>query len=307
MELGALSGDMGAKSEMGEIIAVHPESWTVDVKTYLTEKEMKGLQIGMPFCSADNGAMFGQMPEIGAIGYVTFPSDGTDPYITNFIMPLSMSESYKGGRPKVNVGDAVIRTTSGNMILVRRGDIIIISAGSGIAQRHYIGGKNTIRDICRTYRMESAGGFMEWGPNSLLLSKLGVSPTSFKIAIKKFEKDIIPLLSIEMGTPKNALPNIILKMALVTQTYKATLDILGNSFEKALTKRIKGILAIILSAPAVHLGGIIATEGVLLGNIFSAIYMEHTHEVIKEGIPTLVPHNVGLVPSAISKKVRVSS
>ena len=275
---------MRMKSELAEVIKVNKENWTIDVKTVLEGKDLNDVQVAASYCSPANGAVMGAMPEVGSTCYVTQPPGKEAPYASNFVMPDSLSEGKKGGRPDINPGDVVLRTTAGNQIMVRRGDVIIISSGTGIAQRHYIGRRNTIRDVCGKYRMETAGGFVEWGPSVNIPLPDGTAPTAMRIGIKKVEGGIgpsIPDLVMQFGTSTEGFgvdpnPTSVVNISLTNFLYTYTLDLLGNALEKAVSKYIEAQSSITLKAPIVKLGGPQAVEGLVQGS-FIDLFWGHTH------------------------------
>jgi hypothetical protein len=228
--------------ELAIIDTVNTDRWTVDVTTLLSNKSIKDVQISGLLANANNGAMMGAVPEVGAIGYINMAASRNEYAMTTFVMPFSRAESFKGGRPQLNAGDILLRSNSGNQILIRKGDIITISAGTGLAMRTFTGKTNTIKDICGSYQLETAGGNISWGKNNLLPLATGTSPTCLTVEVKT--TDILePTITIDIGTIVDEIMQQIRVKIMDIKTgndvYKLTVDTIGNAVETAVSKKIE--------------------------------------------------------------------
>jgi uncharacterized protein YjlB len=319
-------------TQLAEVVSVDTESWTVGVSTVTSNKFIPDVQIALPYCAPPVGAMIGAVPETGTFCYVTEADDGSYAYASNFIMAYNADEEYAGGRPTdLSPGDILFRTNSGNSIALKKGDVMVLSAGSGLASRTYLGKANAIRDVCRLYRLETTSGFIEMGtptkaggagaltaPPSSLLELAGEDPAAFKIGIKRIESDVLPTLTIEMGNIANSVPKPdkgvtttpVIKVELTLQQFQYLVDSLGAVYEKVLSKYLEATAFITLKAPIVNLGGelgesLVQSDFILgpTGTGVGSVFMNHTHPGDNQVVnPASVP--LAAVSQVITTKTR---
>lgn len=315
-----------SKISLATVTAVDVDNWMVSATT-LDGHNFPKVLLATPYTHNQDGAITGPIPEVGSLGYL-LQADVDDqkdmPSMFAFRCPFNYSEGFKGGKPesdKVQEGDFIIRANGGTEILVKKSGDIIMSSGTGIAQRQMSGETNSIRDICSNYSLTTAGGFLEWRQESIVPDAAGLTPYTLSLGIKKNPLDVDSRLLIELGEIFLE-PEGIAKIKLNTLpgipagTYEFSLDILGNVIEQVLSKKIAAVVQIVLEG-IVRLGGETAANQSILGNIFSDLFLHHVHDTPKGGEsfgplyrlgPTTVPINPvtqGWMNSSLSTKVFV--
>lgn len=272
----------GASSviELAEVVSVDPKTWTLNLRTIFSQKDINDAQPLSCYCDVKNGGFVGALPEAGSTCYVMSSSDGSPPVVLGFIMPYNLDEGSAGGRPQdISEGDIILRSTSGGAIMVKRGDVISIETGRGVAKRIYSGRNGLIQDISSTYRLETQAGSVQFGPRKTAISSLGNQKLYFKMDIKrdvKIPATPVPDLRIELGDIED-LPNGVMRILLPTTLYEQTLDILGNSVETSVTKKIGATSNITLEAPIISIGGESAADSAILGSFATELFVPHIH------------------------------
>jgi len=313
-------------TELAEITAIDLDKWTVDVTTKFTEQHYIDVQIPGAYCHV-GGAYIGAAPEEGGLCYIMWSDDAPkDRAILTYLMPYSFAEGYKGGRPgtdQIGPGDAIICTNTGNQILVKQDDSIIIASATGVASRVYDGRAQTIVDLADSYSLSTGGGFIEWRSNELLTLNSGISPVTFTLAAKKTKADLLPIFQIEIGNIDGGDPTNIMKVSVnpvpevfeslglsldgLTSLYERTISLLGVSIEKCLTKVIEAEMITLKASTRtggfgiVSLGEDLATEPLLKGQLFIDLLTEilSTHRHSPAG-GTIDPVTLALLPSLAS-------
>ena len=273
-----------AKIEIATVESVDLDNWTLTVKTGVTERVLDNVTIGALHTDINKGSTFSMIPETGSLGYVMFPDDNEDePTWLAGKMPYNFAEGYRGGRPEkdeIEEGDAIIRTTGGSELLVKRNGDIVIGGGEGAARRIYKGRTDSIMDMCGNYVLATKGGVIEWRKNKISPLETGASPVTLAVSAKKTEMDPFPWINLEIGNIENEPQNVI-KLSLSAipgmdvSTFKHTVDMLGNVIEQVMTKKI--IANQIITEGLTKLGSESAMERVLKGNTFKDLFLNHTH------------------------------
>jgi hypothetical protein len=300
--------------ELATIEEVDAKTWTVTVSTVLSNKLYRGVQIGSAYLNSTNGAMLGALPEVGSVGYILTGEGETQKVLSYYSTPFNHSEHFKAGRPEINPGDIVMRGTSGNEVIVRRGDVITISAGTGLAMRTYTGKDNSIKDICGNYTLETSGGYMKWGTDNLNPSPTGVSPTYLKAEFRKAD-GLDSTIMIDIGTIiDDALQQIKVRVLdlLGTELYKSTVDVTGKSIETCTSKKIEstgtltlGNIEILTTTGHVKLGAVGSTnfEQAILGSFLTSEYANHFHSgpyaTLVESDPAIIARLLAYLSSVV--------
>ena len=194
--------------ETGQIINVDIAHWTVDVRTKNTHRQLLDKQVCAPYLHFHHGEGIYAMPEVGAKCMVCSPSDD-DPFILCFITAFEREPSgepstqpeggeeeeeapsevtFRGGRPKLQQGDVMMRTRDGNQVWLHRGGMVEIGA-THMAKRVYIPIGNMIRDVFQNYQARSTAGDMIWKTLRSDTDPAGDAKTAFTLAARRFAQD----------------------------------------------------------------------------------------------------------------------
>jgi len=146
--------------ESAQVINVNPPLYSVD---FVTQHSMRYYG-DVPFMSPYMHHYFGEgvyiMPEVGAMCWVCWPSDGEHPFILGYAPPPG-EEGWRATRKDLNPGDIHMSTRDGNGITIRRGGVVQVMAGP-LAQRLYLPIHRMIRDVCSQYELRTFGGELTW-------------------------------------------------------------------------------------------------------------------------------------------------
>ena len=146
--------------EMGVVVEVHPENWTVDVFCDQRRKDLTDVPWACPYLDGDgSGSYF--FPEPGAQVLLLTLSDREDSPIVLGFAPRSAGSSWRNKRPRMSPGDHGLTTRGGGRVFVRRSGMVEVGSSS-MARRFYFPNDHLIRDICQRYEMYTAVGSMAW-------------------------------------------------------------------------------------------------------------------------------------------------
>ena len=168
------------------ITHVNYEQYTVDVDTVTTNKsDITDIPVASMYAHQHHGGTAFSMPEIGAYCYLFESADGTK-FVMGFVVnpsPVSkelvdengqvvqagaaLLPNYGGRRGLLEAGDHILATKDGNMVAVRSGGVVQISATS-LCQRLLIPVENLIRDYFQRYEARSPLGEITWGHETIV-------------------------------------------------------------------------------------------------------------------------------------------
>lgn len=164
-------GGTGARIYEGTVVDVNLVLWTVDVVSAFDSKIWPEVQISSPYIHSNNGEGIYAMPDVGAKCHVCIPSEGSPPFVLDFIMVHEAKQTdtegeveepaYSGGRERAKMGDIYIKGRNGNFVTLHRGGVLQIGA-TELAQRIYIPLQNLVTDISQNYRHYNTGGSINW-------------------------------------------------------------------------------------------------------------------------------------------------
>ena len=178
---------------------VNTSDYTVDVTTVRTMQIITDLPISVPYTHYLGGEGMYGMPDVGALVWICFPSDGDFPFVLGFSAPSDTGTgSFKANRKKLEMGDQVIMGRPGNMVYVQKNGIVEI-ASTPLARRLYIPVDNLIRDIAQNYKMNVVGGNWQWLTAKDSDDPSGKVPIKFLLGVKEFADDKRALVTLEMA------------------------------------------------------------------------------------------------------------
>ena len=194
----------------GTVVAVYPESRTIDVEVDLSgESDIhSNLAYGTLYTNVATGTHVDFVPEVGAKCLVLTLSDGSDPVVMGWVSaPRHGSfakededepeEDYMGGRLGLAPGDIAMYNARGATVLLRKGGTLQIGA-SPLAQTVYIPIDNFIRHFFQNYEAKSLLGTLYWKHGAI---KTGDEETSAQLywGMKKDVEDSFVTINVRAG------------------------------------------------------------------------------------------------------------
>lgn len=223
------SGQGPAYVEEGVVADINIRNFTVDWVSNYSDKKIFDIQWASPYLHPYNGEGIFVMPEIGSVCFVTFPSDGSPPFVSAFVAPMeaegkpeaedlsasvgeedpeeidTLPSTRSTGEPSEgsnNAPDASFRAgrpriNPGDIMLRTRDENFVALRRGGvveigatsIAQRIYIPIRNLIRDVCENYAMDSLSGSIKWEVMRQEEDPDGNAPTEFEYITREFAQD----------------------------------------------------------------------------------------------------------------------
>ena len=180
--------------EMGKVIGVDIENFTVDVHCEMSGRIHQDIQILSPYMHHNNGEGVSVLPEVGAVCVTAMLSDGNPPVLVAFAAALEEmfveeeadppdtqeledegsleaeeppdeeskpSYSYRNGRGLQRMGTINLTTRDGNFLKLRRGGVVQIGANP-MTQTIYIPVRNLIRTFAENWELDLVGGSSRW-------------------------------------------------------------------------------------------------------------------------------------------------
>lgn len=188
--------------EKVRVINVNNVDWTVNVVTFEAGKRHFDVQVMSPYFHYDNGEGMYVMPEVGALGWICYPSSGgfDTPFLLGFAAPFDEgSASFRSNRQTLQPGDMMMRTRDENFVIVRRGGVVQLGA-TPTAQRIYVPVRNFIRDFCENYQLFTFGGELTWITERDDKTETGDAPTTFRLKAKEKANDKEHIAELTIGS-----------------------------------------------------------------------------------------------------------
>lgn len=181
-------GEMQAASiETGVVIAVHVDTWTVDVATQHSDKPLRKIPWVAPYLHHELGQGIYFVPEVGASCVICVPSDGQASAFVLAFLPPPEGETYQAGRVELDPGDVALTTRGGAYVIARSSGVLQLGCG-GTAQRFYLPLTQTIRDLAQQYHMATLGGELRWEAD---VSEGDTTPTRLVLKAKRKAEETV--------------------------------------------------------------------------------------------------------------------
>ena len=150
--------------EMGIIVEVHPEDWTVDVYCDQRRKVLSDVPWSSTYLDPEgNGSYY--FPEPGSQVLLLTMSDREDSPLVLGYSPMSSGASWRNKRPRLSPGDHAVTTRGGGRLFLRRSGMVEVGSSS-MARRFYFPADHLIRDICQKYEVYTGVGSFAWQQDS---------------------------------------------------------------------------------------------------------------------------------------------
>ena len=181
--------------QIGEIIAVDSERWTLSLRAELTKEKYMDVPIPSTYSHHAEGEGIHFMPEVGARCLFTRSKDSVVPLV--FVPPASTG-GYAGNRPALNPGDLALLTRDQNGIRIRRGGMIEILA-SPTCYTAYIPADDSIFSFAENRHTYAPGGEIQWLSERPEEVPTGRTPTRLFIDLKEYAEDLAASITAEIG------------------------------------------------------------------------------------------------------------
>lgn len=235
-----VSSLQNVRIEVGRILAVDTENYTVDVRSEFSEQPSYRIPILSPFCEQESGAGFRYQPTAGETVLMLTTSDNYR-CILGFI-PIQEEGSMGAGFPPMNSGDCFMLSRNGSFMKMYGGGVLQIGS-TPIATTMYIPIRNLVHTIGENIILDSLAGSLEFSVGRKEDSSEGKSPTNLEIKVKEFANDSNEITRIKMGA--DLAFGITVKDSGNGETTKATIELtkdgdLKISLTQNLSINVKG-------------------------------------------------------------------
>jgi hypothetical protein len=238
-----------AQIEQGRVLDVDPSTWTVTVGTSFSDRPQSGVTFGGGYVHPARGEGDHCMPEIGALCWICWPSDGNRPFVLAWAAAANEGD-FTSNRPPLNPGDHYRGTRDGNFVWVRRGGVIQIFS-SALCQMLFLPATNTLQMLLQNLQINTLGGDLTWAIGIPQNTTDGTRPALFTLAAKQFADDPNPIAVLQVGSHDGD-PSTILSLAIAAsgaagaaQQFNLKADDSGN-----LTWALQGNMSITVQGTA---------------------------------------------------------
>jgi hypothetical protein len=184
-----------ATVQLGEILEVDADRWTVTVRAEMTREVYRFVPIPSSYGHRAEGEGIHYMPEPGSRCLLVISRDIVVPLV---FIPPSSGGGYAGNRPALNPGDIALLTRDQNGIRIGRGGLVEIQAtpSSYIALNPTT---DSIFSFAENHQCCSPGGTVTWSSDRPEEIPSGRTPTRLHAQFREFAEDPEPCVDIEIG------------------------------------------------------------------------------------------------------------
>lgn len=180
------------------VVAVNPSNYTVDlISDGPNSVSAADVPWMVPYRTSDGGGI-DFMPEAGSTCWTLWHESDTLPIIMGFSSQFHRNTNWAAGRRPMNPGDIMLWTKNDNRIVCRKGgNIEIVSTKE--CRRYYIFARHAIEETCRSWKMTTRGGELDWSVDDKKLSAKEGAPALLKISAKQFAQDAAASVTLQAG------------------------------------------------------------------------------------------------------------
>ena len=185
---------------LGRVIDVDVENYSVSVATTVARKVYTDMPFATPYQHFAGGEGIYFMPEVGSMCWICEPSDHNKPFVIGWA-PVRRNDNgkdFSSNKMPLNPGDIYLGTRDENFIILRRGGVLQIGGGP-LSQRIFMPIKNTIKDLCENYSLQTIAGDLNWTVERDETTTTGDRPTSLTVSARRQASDKYPLAVLRMG------------------------------------------------------------------------------------------------------------
>ena len=184
--------------QYGRVLDVDVDNYTVSVSTEFGKKPFTGIAFATPYQHFANGEGIYFMPEVGSVCWICEPSDGGRPFVLAWAS-TQVKGDHTANKMQLNPGDIYLGTRDENFMILRRGGVVQIGGGP-LSQRIYMPIKNTIRDLCENYSLNTIGGNLIWSVGRTEETTDGKAPTMLIVEARQYANDKNPVATLTVGS-----------------------------------------------------------------------------------------------------------